>query len=263
MATPDTALRLSIDAGVATLTLARPEALNAFNQALRTQLREAFDTLEADPSVRVLLLKGEGRAFCAGADLKEAITTPAPEGAAVQLQRQYNRLIRQLRELPFPVVAGVNGIAAGAGFSLALACDVVLAAESASFAQVFSKIGLVPDLGSSFFLPRTVGRQRAMALMLSGEPIDAATALQWGIALKVLPDAGFAEACTAYARTLVNRPTGSLAQLRRLLDLSGELSLGAQMEMEAAMQGWLGKSTDAAEAIDAFVAKRTPAFKGR
>ncbi len=256
-------LKLSIEGGLATLTLARPEALNAFNEALRTDMRAAFHELEATPGVRVLLITGEGRGFCAGADLKEAITTPAPQGAAVQLQTQYNRLVRQLRELPFPVVAGVNGIAAGAGFSLALACDVVLAAESASFAQVFSKIGLVPDLGSSFFLPRTVGRQRAMALMLTGEPISAATALEWGIALKVLPDAGFAEACTAFAQTLVNRPTGSLAQLRRLLDLSGELSLGAQMEVEAAMQGWLGKSDDAGEAIAAFVAKRTPAFKGR
>lgn len=256
-------LKLDVEDGLATLTLARPEALNAFNEALRTELRAAFDALEADTSVRALLVTGEGRAFCAGADLKEALTSPAPQGAAVQLQRQYNRLIRQLRELPFPVVAGVNGVAAGAGFSLALAGDIVLAAQSASFAQVFSKIGLVPDLGSSFFLPRTVGRQRAMALMLSGEPIAAQQACDWGIALQVLPDDGFVAACQAHARKLVNRPTGSLAQLRRLLDLSGELSLSAQMEVEAAMQGWLGKSPDAAEAIDAFVTKRTPAFKSR
>ncbi len=253
----------TIGQGVATLTLNRPDKLNSFTQAMHLEVRDAIDTLRGDPSVRVLLLTGAGRGFCAGQDLGDRAVAP---GQAVDLgdsvEHYYTPLVLSLRALPMPVVCAVNGVAAGAGANLALACDIVLAARSASFVEVFCKLGLIPDTGGTWHLPRLVGRARAMGLALLGEKIDAETAEQWGLIWKCVPDAGLMDAARTMAEHFAQAPTKGLAFTKKALQASYANDLEQQLELEAKMMRELGYSDDYREGVAAFLEKRTPHFKG-
>src|SRR4051812_36052245 len=200
---------VSLETGVLTVTLNRPDKLNAFNPEMHQRLREALDRAKNEPEVRALLLTGAGRAFCAGQDLSERDVSPgaAPIDLSLSLGSNYNPLVRRLRELPKPVVCAVNGVAAGAGANIALACDLVIAARSASFVQAFSKIGLVPDSGGTFFLPRLVGTARAMGLALLGEKLSAEDAAQWGLIWKVVDDAQLLQEALSISRNFSEGPT--------------------------------------------------------
>ncbi|MEM6415320.1 MAG: enoyl-CoA hydratase-related protein [Pseudomonadota bacterium] len=247
---------------IATLCLDRADALNALSEKMRLELISALRVLRDNRDLRVLILTGNGRAFCSGADVKEGFISKRGFDLERMLTEEYNVIISELRGLHIPTIAAVNGIAAGAGCSLALACDFILAAESAQFIQVFSRIGACPDAGSSFFLPRIVGRQRALGMMLTNDPISARTAEEWGIAWKLFPDGSFADDVQKFASTVAKQPTRALVFARRLVDASATSGLEAQMSAEAIGQGVLSKSHDAQEAINAFIEKRVPDFKG-
>jgi 2-(1,2-epoxy-1,2-dihydrophenyl)acetyl-CoA isomerase len=253
----------ALDDGVFTLTLNRPERLNAFTLAMHADLAAAFDAAEA-AGARALILTGAGRGFCSGQDLEErkAVAdpaTPAPD-LAEGLRRRFNPLILRLRALPFPTVAAVNGVAAGAGCAVALACDIVLAGRSASFLQAFARIGLAPDAGSSFFIPRLVGRARAAAMMLLAEPIPAAQAEAWGLVWRMVEDDALQAEAMAVARRLAAGPGGSHRAIRVLLDAG--LGLAAQLDAEAEQQGRLGRLADYREGVRAFLDKRPARFTG-
>ncbi len=251
-------------AGYRAITLNRPERLNAFTEAMHKALRDALAEAENDGDCRALLLTGAGRGFCAGQDLHDRLSkageTPVLGGA---LQAYYNPLVRKLRSLPFPVVAAVNGVAAGAGANIALACDIVLAARSASFVQAFAKIGLVPDSGGTWILPRLVGSARARALALTAEPLPAEKAEAWGLIWKAVDDGALmAEAeklCAHFARA----PTVGLALTKHALDQSWGNDLEAQLELERELQHEASLSPDYAEGVRAFMEKRAPLFSGR
>jgi 2-(1,2-epoxy-1,2-dihydrophenyl)acetyl-CoA isomerase len=246
--------------GYRKLVLNRPERLNAFDAGMHRALRSALDAAAADPACRALLLTGSGRAFCAGQDLAE---TAALDDLQHTLKTWYNPLIRQIRALPMPVVCAVNGIAAGAGANIALACDIVLAARSAKFTQAFVKIGLVPDSGGTFFLPRLIGEARARALAILGEPIAAAQAEQWGLVWKCLDDDRLLAEAEALAAHLATQPTAAIALIKRALDASANNDLDAQLALEAALQAEAGRTPDYAEGVRAFLEKRAPHFVGR
>ncbi|PVY69905.1 2-(1,2-epoxy-1,2-dihydrophenyl)acetyl-CoA isomerase [Cupriavidus alkaliphilus] len=248
--------------GVATLTLNRPDVLNALNADILRELREAVDRAAADAEVRAVLLTGAGRGFCAGADLA------ARQGGGVTdsgtlLRERYHPIIMALREMPKPVVTAVNGVAAGAGMSLALAGDVVLAARSASFLQAFSKIGLIPDAGSTYFLPRYAGEMRARALAILAEKIDAQEAHRIGLVWKVHDDAALQDEAGKLARHLATMPTMAYAMIKQALNQSFGNDLAAQLEVEATLQSRASRSEDCKEGVAAFVEKRKPQFKGR
>jgi len=258
-------LLLHIEQGVARLTLNRPERLNSFTPALHAELRAALERLRRDDRVRAVLLTGAGRGFCAGQDLGERSVAP-DEGApdlGESLEHHYNPLIRQLRELPLPVVCAVNGVAAGAGANLALACDIVLAARSASFVQAFCRIGLLPDCGGSWLLPRLVGMARAKGLALLGERLSAEQAEQWGLIWRCVDDDALADEALALARHLASQPTYGLALTKRALHASADNSLDEQLDLERDLQRLAGRSEDYREGVGAFLAKRPPQFKGR
>jgi 2-(1,2-epoxy-1,2-dihydrophenyl)acetyl-CoA isomerase len=251
-------------AGVARLTLNRPEVLNSFNRQMVDELRAAFEAAAADDAVRAVLLTGAGRAFSAGQDLAEAMPpdgSPAPEiGGIVE---NYNSLIRVMRSLEKPVVGAVNGVAAGAGANIALACDIVVAAEGASFIQAFSKIGLIPDNGGTFFLPRLVGMARAASLMMLAEKVTAAQAAEWGMIHRVVPAEQLLDAAAALAADLATQPTRGLGLLKRALNASWDNDLDAQLALEAELQREAGRSADYVEGVRAFQEKRKPRFVGR
>jgi 2-(1,2-epoxy-1,2-dihydrophenyl)acetyl-CoA isomerase len=255
---------VSLETGVLTITLNRPDKLNAFNPEMHERLREALDQAEA-PEVRAVLLTGAGRAFCAGQDLSERDVSPgaAPIDLAVSLGSNYNPLVRRLRELSKPVVCAVNGTAAGAGANLALACDLVIAARSASFVQAFSKIGLIPDSGGTFFLPRLVGSARAMGLALLGEKLSAEDAAAWGLIWKVVDDAALATQAKEIVTQLAAGPTNGYGLLKKALLMSATNSLNAQLDLERDLQRQAGLSEDYREGVAAFKAKRKPVFKGK
>jgi len=255
---------VSLETGVLTVTLNRPDKLNAFNPEMHARLREALDQAEA-PEVRAVLLTGAGRAFCAGQDLSERDVSPgaAPIDLAVSLGSNYNPLVRRLRELPKPVVCAVNGTAAGAGANIALACDLVIAARSASFVQAFSKIGLIPDSGGTFFLPRLVGSARAMGLALLGEKLSAEDAAAWGLIWKVVDDAALAVQAKEIATQLATGPTTGYGLIKKALSMSAGNSLDAQLDLERDLQRKAGLSEDYREGVAAFKAKRKPVFKGK
>jgi 2-(1,2-epoxy-1,2-dihydrophenyl)acetyl-CoA isomerase len=252
----------TLETGVLTITLNRPDKLNAFNPEMHEQLREALERAKAG-EVRAVLLTGAGRAFCAGQDLSERNVAPgAPSiDLAVSLGSNYNPLVRRLRELAKPVVCAVNGVAAGAGANIALACDLVIAARSASFVQAFSKIGLVPDSGGTFFLPRLVGTARAMGLALLGEKLSADDAAAWGLIWKAVEDGQLMPAASAIAKDLAQGPTKGYGLLKRAMYANN--ALDAQLDLERDLQREAGFSEDYREGVAAFKEKRKPAFKGK
>ena len=248
--------------GVATLTLNRPDVLNAMNGDLMRELRDGVERAAGDAAVRAVLITGAGRGFCAGADLaargKDGITD-----SGTLLRERYHPIIMTLRQMPKPVVTAVNGVAAGAGMSLALAGDVVLAARSASFLQAFSKIGLVPDAGSTYFVPRYAGEMRARALAILAEKIDAEEAQRIGLVWKVHADDALQDEAGKLARHLATMPTMAYGMIKEALNQSFDNDLATQLEVEATLQSRASRSDDCKEGVAAFMEKRKPQFKGR
>jgi 2-(1,2-epoxy-1,2-dihydrophenyl)acetyl-CoA isomerase len=245
------------------ITLNRPDRLNSFNTAMHRALAAALDAAR-DPACRAVLLTGAGRGFCAGQDLADVAV---PDGAApdlgITIEQFYNPLVRRIRALDKPVVCAVNGTAAGAGANIALACDIVLAARSAKFIQSFAKIGLVPDSGGTWLLPRLIGDARATALAMLAEPIGAETAANWGLIWRAVDDdqlRGEAEKLTAH---LATQPTQGLALIKQALAAAATNTLDAQLDLERDLQRKAGRTPDYAEGVDAFIAKRAPNFTGR
>ena len=245
--------------GVASITLNRPDKLNSFTPELHRELAGALDGAEADDAVRAILLTGAGRAFCAGQDLSTLDMAHVGE----TIEQLYNTLVRRLRSLPKPIVAAVNGVAAGAGANLALACDIVVAARSANFIHAFCKIGLVPDTGGTYFLPRLVGSQRAMALALTGDPVGAEQAASWGMIWRAVDDAALMDEARGLARRLASGATKGLGLTKQALNRSLANDLDAQLAVERALQVEASVTEDCREGIAAFLAKRPPAFTGR
>jgi 2-(1,2-epoxy-1,2-dihydrophenyl)acetyl-CoA isomerase len=260
---PETAVLTAVDAGVMTITMNRPEVLNALNPAMLDGLSAALAAAKADDSVRALILTGAGRGFCAGADLGAASMQTGDHDVAQGLRESYHPIVLAMRQLPKPIVAAVNGSAAGAGMSLALACDVVLAGESASFLQAFTKIGLVPDCGSTWFLPRIVGDIRARAMVMLAEKIPARDALQYGLVWKVHADEALAAEAKRCAEGLAKMPTRAYALVKQALTQSAANGLGDQLEVEALLQAQASRTHDFREGVAAFVQKRPPRFSGQ
>ncbi|HUB16456.1 MAG TPA: enoyl-CoA hydratase-related protein [Acetobacteraceae bacterium] len=245
------------------LTLNRPDKLNAANEDLLYAMQSALDDADADPACRALLLTGAGRGFCAGQELGPSIMPseagPPDLGALADL---HHAVIRKLRALPLPVVCAVNGVAAGAGASYALACDIVLAARSAKFTMAFVKIGLVTDSGASHFLTHRIGEARARALAMLGESVDAARAEAWGMIWKAVDDAVLLQDAAAMTAALAQGPTETLGRLKRLFDAAGRNDLDAQLDLERDAQAEAGRGADYAEGVRAFLEKRAPVFRG-
>jgi 2-(1,2-epoxy-1,2-dihydrophenyl)acetyl-CoA isomerase len=255
-----TTIRNEVAEGVATLTLNRPESLNALNSQMRRELLAALKGIARDDAVRAVILTGEGRGFCSGADLRGG---SGERDFRTVLEREYNPLIRAIRDLPKPVIAAVNGVAAGAGVSLALACDLVYAAEEATFIQAFVRIGLVPDSGSTRTLVRTLGRHRAAQLIFSGEPLTAAEAHVAGLVNVVLPGTEIMDAAREAAARLAKAPTRAIGYAKRLINAAEDGTLQESLALEAQMQDLAGRTDDHAEGVAAFTEKREPRFVGR
>ncbi len=251
--------------GVLTVTLNRPHVLNSFTSAMAAAMQSALAMAAQDDAVRAVLITANGRAFCAGQDLAEVL--PADDGTMPDLgtviRRDYNPIIRAIRALEKPVVCAVNGVAAGAGANLAFACDITIAGESASFIQSFSKIGLIPDGGGTFILPRIVGLQRAAALTMLGDKLPAATAKEWGLVFDVVPDAELADRSRALATRLAAMPTRGLGITKRGFNASHGHTLDEQLDLEESLQREAGTTRDYSEGVRAFIEKRKPLFEGR
>jgi 2-(1,2-epoxy-1,2-dihydrophenyl)acetyl-CoA isomerase len=257
----DKAILSEQQGGYRVITLNRPQRLNAFSEAMHQELRRAIDEAESDGGCRALLLTGAGRAFCAGQDLSERLSADGQTTVlGSSLETYYNPLIRKLRALPFPVVAAVNGIAAGVGANLALACDIVLAARTASFVQAFIRIGLIPDCGGTWMLPRLVGPARARALALTGEPLPAEKAEAWGLIWKAVDDDKLIEEAHRLCRHFVSAPAVALALTKRVLDEAWSNDLDAQLDLERETQREASLAADYAEGVRAFLQKRAPVF---
>ena len=251
-------VRVEVEGGVHKVTLNRPDVMNALNRNLRRELTAA---LTVGHSARVIVLTGAGRGFCSGQDLSDA-TGLDDAGFERTLNEEYVPMIRAITEAPVPVIAAVNGVAAGAGANLALACDLVIAAESAVFIQAFTRIGLIPDAGGTSFLPRRVGLQRAMGAALLAEPVSARQAESWGMIWEAAPDDRFAEVVATRAAKLAAGPTRAYAALKQALRGAFDQPLEAQLAVEARLQGQCGASEDFREGVAAFLEKRAPRFTG-
>lgn len=262
----ENALILShIEAGVLTITLNRPDRLNSFNDEMHHQLSEALTLAEREETVRCVLITGAGRGFCAGQDLNDrnvSVEQAAPD-LGLSVERFYNPLIRRLSALPKPIVCAVNGVAAGAGAALAMACDIVVAADNASFIQSFCKLGLVPDSGGSWYLPRLAGHARAMGMALLGDKISAQQALEWGMIWQVVAAAELAEHTNRMARHLATQPTYGLGLIKKAIYSSASNTLDQQLDLERDLQRLGGRSADYREGVSAFFAKRSPNFSGK
>jgi 2-(1,2-epoxy-1,2-dihydrophenyl)acetyl-CoA isomerase len=256
-------IQFKIDADIARLTLNRPDKLNSFNTAMHAEVRDALSQVTQNRA-RVLVITGAGRGFCAGQDLADRAVAPGGERADLgeSIERNYKPLIMGLRSLPLPVIAAVNGVAAGAGANIALACDLVIAAKSASFVQAFSKLGLVPDSGGTWSLPRLVGTARAMGLAMLGEKLPAEQAAAWGLIWRCVEDSELGGAVDELASRLAKAPTLGLARTKHAIYSSWRHSLDEQLDLERDLQRELGRSADYAEGVAAFAAKREPKFVG-
>lgn len=255
----------SIRDGVARLVLRRPDRLNAFTIEMHDEVSEALGHVETDPSVRVMLLAGAGRGFCAGQDLSDPAVAPTsePVDLGLAVERYYNPLVRRLVALPFPVVCAVHGVAAGAGANLALAADIVIAARSARFIQSFAAIGLIPDTGGTWVLPRLVGQARALGLALTGLPLAAETAAEWGLIWQVVDDDKLDETVDALLVRFATGATRGLAETKRMIRASLHHTLDEELDLQRDAIRKLGRTKDYAEGVAAFMTKRTPTFQGR
>lgn len=253
---------IKVENQVAFITLNRPEVFNSFNREMAMALQDILDDCAKDIDVRAIVIIGSGKAFCAGQDLKEVTDPELNPGFRKILEEHYNPIIQKIRTIEKPIIAAVNGVAAGAGANIALACDIVVATEHTSFIQAFSKIGLVPDSGGTFFLPRIIGIQKATALMMLGDKVNAEEALAMGLVYKIFPTAFFMDDVTTLATKLASMPTKALGLTKRLLNQSLTNSLEQQLALESDLQIEASSSNDYKEGVAAFIEKRTPEFKG-
>ena len=252
----------NINNGVATLTFNRPEVFNSFNREMALLFQKQLDASEENQEIRAIVITGSGKAFCAGQDLKEVTTPELHPGFKKILEEHYNPIIERIRAINKPIIAAVNGVAAGAGANIALACDIVVASEKASFIQAFSKIGLVPDSGGSFYLPRLIGFQRASALMLLGDKVAAQQARELGMVYKVFESETFQQQALDLALEMAQMPTKALGLTKQLLNASFNNTLDQQLTLESTLQIQAANSNDYKEGVTAFVEKRKPNFKG-
>ena len=253
---------LKIENNIGFITLNRPDVFNSFNREMALLMQESLDTFANDTDVRAIVITGSGKAFCAGQDLKEVTTPELNPGFRKILEEHYNPIIQKIRNIEKPIIAAVNGVAAGAGANIALACDIIVATEHGSFIQAFSKIGLIPDSAGTFFLPRLIGFQKASALMMLGDKVSAQEALSLGMIYKIFPVAFLEEEVLALATTLANMPTKALGLTKRLLNQSMTNNLEQQLALESELQIEASSSNDYNEGVTAFVEKRKPEFKG-
>lgn len=254
-------LQTELNNSVLTLTLNRPEVFNSFNQEMAFDLQKSLDDAAENPEVRAIVITGNGKAFCAGQDLAEATDPNGPPLQSI-VAEHYNPIILKIRNIEKPVIAAVNGVAAGAGANIALACDIVFASESASFIQAFSKIGLIPDSGGTFMLPRLIGMQKATALMMTADKVMASDAEKMGMIYKTVSDADLANSVKQFAEHLAQMPTKGLGLTKRALNASFTNSLAQQLTVEEELQTMAGSTYDFKEGTTAFLEKRKPIFKG-
>jgi 2-(1,2-epoxy-1,2-dihydrophenyl)acetyl-CoA isomerase len=255
-------LKVNADNGVLTISLNRPEVFNSFNKEMAIELQDTLDKAQIDNSIRTIVLTGEGKAFCAGQDLVEATDPNGPELQSI-VREHYNPIIEKIRTIEKPILAAVNGVAAGAGANIALACDIVMAKESASFIQAFSKIGLIPDSGGTFMLPRLVGMQKALALMITGDKVMANEAEKMNMIYKAIPDENYEEEVRKMAHSLAQMPTKGIGLTKRAVNQSWNNSLQQQLILEEELQTQAGKTEDFKEGVSAFLEKRKPTFTGK
>jgi len=248
--------------GVCELKLNRPAVFNSFNQSMAFELQKALDEAELNEEVRAIVITGEGKAFCAGQDLAEAMDPEGPELQSI-VKDHYNPIIERIRAIEKPIIAAVNGVAAGAGANIALACDITIAKKSASFIQAFSKIGLIPDSGGTFFLPRIIGSQKALALMMTGDKISAEQADQMNMIYKAVTDESFEAEVKSFAENIASMPTRGLGLTKKAVNATFSNNLTQQLALEEELQTEAGQTYDFQEGVNAFLEKRKPVFKGK